>query len=440
MFRRPLLAALLLSLALIASACGQSAPTAPAGSSSGESAPAAPAATAAPAELSGTVTFWTTYNTVSPEFVTLQEQVIPAFNTLYPNVTVDAQALPYDETRRKLLASIAGGEAPDLVRADIAWSPELAALGALTPLDQAMPDFESYKARVFEGPLATNFYQGSYYGLPLNTNTRVLFSNSALLEEAGVTAAPTSFEELMAACEQVKALGKPDTYCFADGGTYAWAITPWIWSAGGAITDGEYTTASGFMNGEGTVRAATMLRDMLGDGALAPNILGGSDFSSNDAFAKGQVAFILDGPWATGVFKEQYPDLQYDMATFPAGPGGSVSVLGGENIIMMESSQNKEAALAFMRFMLGEESQVMMAKTGQMPVLKSLTGSPEMPEYFAVFQEQLATAQPRTPHPAWPKVEEALSNAFLSVLLGEQEPQAALDQAAATADALLAEK
>ncbi len=447
MFRRSLVSALLLVIALIVASCGGTPASTPsdsapaANNTNANTAATSAASTDASSNLSGKVVFWTTYNTVSPEFETLQNVVIPNFQKQHPNVTVEAQALPYDETRQKLLASVAGGEAPDLVRADIVWVPELAALGALVKLDEFMPDFNDYKAQMFEGPMATNYYDGHYYGLPLDTNTRVMFGNDALLKEAGITAMPTSFDELTQACEKIKALGRADTYCFADGGTYAWAITPWIWSAGGNITDDKFTTASGFINSEGTVKAATMLRDMLKGGELSPAMIGASDMGANDAFAQGKVAFILDGPWAVPSFQKQFPDLKYSLATFPTGPTGvSSSVIGGENIVITEGSKNKEAAAAFLRYMLSEEAQIAMAKTGQMPVLKSLTGNKEMPEYFPVFQKQLETAKPRTPHPAWPKVEETLGNAFQQVLREEKEPKIALDEAAVTADEYLTGK
>jgi multiple sugar transport system substrate-binding protein len=447
--------ALILLLALVLSACGgtpaatpTSAPAAPAPATAAPAAEptAAPAevtsapaeATSAPAaDLSGKLTYWTAYNTVSPEFKTLTEQIIPAFNKEYPNVTVDAQAIPYDELRKKLLAAIAGGETPDLLRADIIWVPEFAEQGALAKLDELLPDFATYKDSFYAGPLATNFYKGNYYGLPLDTNTRVIFYDNQVLQAAGITEAPKTFDEFKAACDKVKALNQPDTFCYAEGGTGAWNVLPWIWSAGGAITDPTYTKATGFLNGKGTVDAVTMLRDMLKDGTLSPSILGGG-LQTSEAIGKNQVGMIVDGPWMPPIFKEQFPDLKYGLAPFPAGQGGSASVVGGEDIVIFDKSQNKDAAVAFMRFMLEEPQQIAMGKTGQMPVLKSLAGNKELPDYFAVFQKQLETANPRTPSPAWPKIDEAIGNAVQQVLRGEKEPQAALDEAAATVDGLLA--
>jgi multiple sugar transport system substrate-binding protein len=147
---------------------------------------------------------------------------------------------------------------------------------------------------------------------------------------------------------------------------------------------------------------------------------------------------ILEGPWMPGIFKNQFPDLAYEYATVPAGPGGSESVVGGEDIVVFGSTKNKEAALAFTRFMVSEEAQLAMGKIGQMPVLQSLAGNPDLPDYYPTFQEQLKTAKARTPVPSWPKIDETVSNAVLKALRGESTVQAALDEAATQIDALLA--
>ncbi|HEX8597853.1 MAG TPA: extracellular solute-binding protein [Chloroflexia bacterium] len=388
-------------------------------------------------DLSGTVTFWSSYNTVSPEMETLTGEIIPAFQKLHPNVTIKAQALPGDELRQKLLTSIAGGETPDVVRVDIIWVPEFAEMGALAKLDEEMEDFDEYKELVYPGPLSTNFHKGNYYGLPLDTNTKVAFYNNDVLSAAGMSAPPKDWAEFTTFCEKVKALNQPDTYCYAESGTGPWSILPWIWAGGGSITDPEYTKATGYVNSPETVAALTTLRDMLKNELISPSILGGG-IATSDALGKGQAGMIIEGPWMPPIFDKQFPDLKYTLATLPAGDGGTSSVVGGEDIVLFEKSQNKEASLEFIRFMLSEEAQLALGKVGQMPVLKSLGGHADLPEYFATFQEQLETAQARTPSPAWPKIDEALNTAFQEVFRGEKEPQAALDEAATAIDALLA--
>ena len=87
-----------------------------------------------------------------------------------------------------------------------------------------------------------------------------------------------------------------------------------------------------------------MLKSMLDDKTLSPGILG-NGIATSDAIGKAQTATILDGPWMPPIFQKQFPDLKFGMAPMPAGPGGSVSVVGGEDIVMFEQSQNKPAAM-----------------------------------------------------------------------------------------------
>ncbi len=335
---------------------------------------------------------------------------------------------------------MAGGVAPNLIRADIIWVPELANLGALAPLDEIMPDFNTYKEKVFSGPLSTNFWNGHYYGLPLDTNTRVWFWNKEMYDAAGIAAPPKTIDDVLAQCAAIKALGE-DKYVFADGGTYAWAVLPWIWSFGGAITDPDVTTATGYLNGPETVQAYEFLLKFYKDGCMAPSVLG-SGVDAGTGYAQDLYANYIDGPWMYPIYEGQFPDKQLHATLMPAGAGGSVSVVGGEDIVVLQQSPNKDAALEFIRFTLSPEYQTKMAEVGQLMVLNELVESDYIQNhpYYGIFLEQLKTAKARTPHPAWTKMDEIITNAGQSILREEKTPQQALDDAAAEIDALLASK
>jgi multiple sugar transport system substrate-binding protein len=310
-------------------------------------------------------------------------------------------------------------------------------MGALAQLDTEMSDFGTYKDAVFPGPLSTNFLNGHYYGLPLDTNTRVLIYSKDLFAKAGIANPPATIDDFLADCAKIKALG-PGIYCFADGGTYGWAVDPWIWSFGGAMTDAGITKSTGALNGPDTVAAYQFLKDMLDKGYMHPGILGGG-VDTNGGLAKGQIAMFLDGPWFPPSFDTQFPDVKYGMAPMPAGKGGSISVVGGEDIVMFQQSKNKEAAAEFIRFMLSMDTQMGFASIGQMPVLKATSTAEnlaKMPAYFAIFLQQLNTAQARTPVPFWTQMEQILSDAGSAILNGTVTPQAGLDAAAAKIDAL----
>ena len=390
------------------------------------------------ASISGTVTFWNGYAADGAEIDTFVNTVLPMFNAQYPDITVEHQEIPYDDLRQKLVTGLAGGVLPDVLRADIIWVPEFADQGALLALDEEMPDFADIAATVFPGPLSTNKFGDHYYGLPLDTNTRILFLNDAVMEAAGITAAPATIEEFEADMALIKEKLGPDVYGYAEGGTGPWSVLPWIWSFGGGITNAELTSAQGVLNGPETVAAVTKLKEWLDAGYLSPSILGGGTATS-DQFGNGQTATVLEGPWMPGIFANQFPELTFSYAPIPAGPGGSQSVVGGEDIVVFSDTDAKDASLAFTRFMLSVPVQFAMGKIGQMPVLTSLAGNADLPAYYPTFQEQLKTANARTPVPAWPKIDEAVSNAVLKALRGDVPIQDALDEAAGIVDGLLAQ-
>ena len=433
--------AMALTLAVVLAACSPAAtqtptqaPVAPttAPTKRPEPTPAPPTATAEPEPV--TLTYWHTMS--DPETAQL-EKVVAAFQAANPGVVVKTTRYAYDDFKPALLTALAGGEGPDTARLDIVWVPEFADQGALMQLDGNMPGFDEIKAAVFPGPLATNFWKDHYYGMPQNTNTQVLLWNKADYEAAGLTEPPKTMEEFAAVvCQLTKG---EEQYGYALGGTYFWAPAPIFYSMGGKIVDEGLTTATGYINGPESVAAFTLLTDLYNQGCISPNLLGGG-IGTADGHATGLYAHIIDGPWMVDIYKGNYPDFPVNFALVPTGPAGTTSsVVGGEDVVVFSASKNAEAAMAWAAFLLSEESQKMMAEVGVMPTLASLAGDASMPEYFAIFMEQLKTAQARVPHPKWGDMDGAINNAFQRMLRGEQTPQEALDQAAAEIDALLAQ-
>ncbi len=385
-----------------------------------------------------TITFWHTYNQDSDENRTLVEKVIPAFEKANPGIKVKSQAIPYPDFRQKLLTSIAGGTVPDVARIDIIWSPEFAKLGAIEKLD-GYPGFANLRNAVFPGPLSTNGWRGSYYGLPLDTNTQVVLYNADVLKAVGLDA-PKTFAELKTLLEktQEKKGDKVVRWGFAVPGPWNWYLLPWIWSNGGSVTDAAVTRATGYLNGPRTVAAIQMLYDWYKAGLIAPTIAQ-AGLGSWEGMGAGQYVATQDGPWAYPALKKQYPNLNLAHALFPAGPGGSISVVGGENIVILKESKKKQAAWKFVQFMLSPEAQLMMARTGQLPVIKAALDDPYIKghPYFGLYLEQLKTARARPVTPAYPKVKEVIQGAFQEIFLGKKTVQAALDEAAAKVDKLL---
>ena len=113
--------ALLAALPLALAAC----------SSGGDSAESSPSP-ANPGDVSGTVVFWDTSDSTNeaPTF----KDLIKKFEAEYPNVKVDYQNVPFSEAQNKYKTAAQADNAPDVLRAEVAWTPEFASLGYLLPL------------------------------------------------------------------------------------------------------------------------------------------------------------------------------------------------------------------------------------------------------------------------------------------------------------------
>ena len=382
------------------------------------------------------VTFWHGYNS-EVETPLLESEIIPAFEAEHPNIKVESVVQPYDEFRRQLIISLNAGTAPDLARIDILWAAEFGDTGALVPMEEFVPEWDAYKDKFLPGPLATNYFNGHYYGLPLDTNTRILVYNKAMFAEAGIDAPPATMDEFTTACEKIQALGE-GKYCFADGGTYLWATGPWLWSMGGAFTDPEITVSTGYFNSDESVAAYEWMHSMVDEGYWHPGILGGG-VDSWGGFGQGEIAMILEGPWFPPAFDGQFPDVEYGMALMPAGEAGPISVVGGEDIVMFQQSENKDEAFMFMDYLLSEEVQLKLSEAGQIPVLTSAAESDYIQnhEFFGVFLEQLKYSAARPPHPNLTRMEEVYTNYSGYVLSGEMSAQEALDAAVLEIDPIM---
>ena len=135
----------------------------------------------------------------------LTQTLIPMFEEKFPNIKVESLTKQWPDFMRDLTTQIAAGVAPDLIRSDIVWVPQLADMGALVGLDSAMPDFNELKGKMFPGPLSTNLWKGVYYGLPLDTNTKVWIYNPDMYTKAGIQNPAASISDLLNECQAFKA-------------------------------------------------------------------------------------------------------------------------------------------------------------------------------------------------------------------------------------------
>ena len=387
------------------------------------------------------IDFWHHYSAQSPENETLMNVLIPKFEEENPGYKVNAVSHEWAELHDKIIVSAgseSGNSLPDVARLDIAWVPEFQKMDILVPLDKDMSDFSEVSGNLLDSAMSTGFVKGNYYAMALNTNTKILFYNEQALADAGV-AVPTTMDELYAAAAKLSGTNAngQQVWGLNEPALSGWNVLPYIWSNGGAITNDDYTKATGYLNSEATVATIQKFADMYKDGQFTG--FNSGDIPMTDGFGTGRYMMLLEGPWKTAEMDGAYPDFKYGTSDMPAGAAGSHSVLGGEDIAMFKGADS-EGAWLFMKFMTSEFAQEEMAKCGQIPVNKTALESATVKEApFAPFLSAITTAVARPPVASWSEIDNLLSVAVTDIIVNGADAQATMDALAAQVDALLAE-
>lgn len=388
------------------------------------------------AEETVTINFWHHYSAQSAENETLMNVLIPAFEAENPGIKVNAVSHEWAELHDKVLVSANSNALPDVARCDIAWLPEFQKMGILVALDEKMADFADVSGQLLDSAMSTAVIGGHYYALALNTNSKIVFYNTAMLEAADVKV-PTTMDEWVEAIKKLSGenANGQQVWGWNEPALAGWNICPFIWSFGGSLTNEDQTAATGYINSPATVKAIETFAELVKAGGITGFNAG--DIPMTDGFGTGRYAMMLEGPWKSAELVGAYPDVAYGTAPIPAGEGGSISVLGGEDIAMFNSA-NKEAAWKFMQFMTSEYAETEMAKCGQIPVNKAALESETVKAAdYAPFIEAIQTAKARPTVAAWSEMDNDLQVAMNAVVTGEKTAQEAMDELAAAWDLLL---
>lgn len=374
---------------------------------------------------------WHTFS--EEETKVFEDKVIPAFNEKYPDIKIKATRMPAgDDFQQQLVQAISGNATPDLARMDIVDVPKYAKLGALLPVDD-QEGFNEIKDKLYEAPMSTSLYKDKYYGIPLDTNTKIAIYNKSLLEKAGVKEAPKTFDDLVKIGQKVKG---DETYPLTIQGLTSWAWAPYFLTFGGEFTDKDNQKASGYLNSDKSVAAMQKIIDLYNQGMFGDSVLGG--LGTWEGLKGNNYMMIDEGSWwfpANSDFKD---NVVY--APFPTVDGKSTEVIGGEDTVVFKSCKNKEAANKFAQFLASDEAQTIFCEElNMLPVNKDTAKKDCVTknDLLKTYSKQLENAWARTPNPNWGDIDIVLQKTFEGCLRGDTDAKSGLDSAASQIDSLL---
>lgn len=364
----------------------------------------------------------------------LLESEVEAWNEEHTDEEVTLVSLPAraDDQHDELVAHFEESD-PDysVISMDVVWTPEFADKGWVLPL----PDIDTSAMMPIAVDSAT--WNGQLYGVPITSNGALLFIRPDWLTAAGVDSPPTTFTEVRAACaaikEKVAAAAEADCYGsqFATYEGLAVNLLEFVESSGGhLIGDDGVPTA----NGDAVLTALTALKELFDDGTIPAAARDWSEEESRAAFERGELIFLRTWPYAYATFDAEGSAVRgkFTVAPIPGVNGPGVSALGGHNFAISSFAENRATALDFINQLATRDAMAeRTAQTAQAPTLIDLYADNDLVRqypYLPVLEQSIVRARPRPQVVRYDEVSQAIQDTVDSVLSGDEQPVAALDQ------------
>jgi multiple sugar transport system substrate-binding protein len=337
-------------------------------------------------------------------------------------VTIQREAVPGASLIAKVLQQASSKTLPDVLMLDNPDVKQIAATGALAPLNELGVSADGYAQGVVDAATV----DGQLYALQPGANTIAVFYNKDILAKAGVQP-PTTWDELRTSA---KALTSKGVYGFAFDATNdyegSWQFLPPMWTNGGDEADLTSPQVS---------EALQLWKDLVDDGSASKSVVNWSQGDVNDQFVAGKAAMMLNGPWNIPALKKA--KLNFGVVTFPVKSADQTPVapLGGEawTVPLTGNEARQAKAAELVKCMGSDENQLLWAnENGYVPSKSALTDQfvQQVPDMKA-FAEQVSTARARTGKlgEKWPDAAKIIYTGLQSVLTGQATPAEAMAKA-----------
>jgi multiple sugar transport system substrate-binding protein len=333
-------------------------------------------------------------------------ELLAGFREEQPNIEVRIEQLPWTAAHEKLLTAFAGDATPDVAQIGNTWLPEMAALGAIEPLDArvaAAPVID--KGDYFDGIWRTNVIDGKLQGLPWYVDTRLLYVRSDLLSRAGFNRMPEDWAGWMRAMAGLQKIGvvHPQLLPLNE---YEPLLALALQPGGDLLAEGG---RRGHFASPGFEQALGFYLDMFRRG-YAPPMTNTQVFNLWQEFGRGTFALYVSGPWNLGEFRRRLgPELQdrWTTAPLPGPHGPGASLAGGSSLVLFRRSHAKRAGWALIEYLSRPAVQQQLYRlTGNLPPRRaSWVGEPLSSDpKIRAFADQLERVRPTPQVPEWERI------------------------------------
>ena len=319
-----------------------------------------------------------------------QDAVIREFKRRNPEVNVRILSMGAGSMDpQKLMTSIVGNVAPDVINQDRFTISDWASRGTFQSLDELIERDKAdplapKQSQYYDAPWKEATYDGKVYAIPTSADNRILYWNKAIFNEkakelraAGLdpNRAPRTWSELLAYNKALTEFNK-------DGSLKRAGFIPnfgnaWLYIYG-FMNNAEFMSADGRKCTLNTPAAEEALQYMIdgyevvGGYEKAKSFESGFLGNENDAFVIGKVAMKIDGDWILNGLSRYAPQIQLGAAPPPVPDDRYnktgrfanekdtfITWFGGFSLAIPRGARNAEDGWKYIKFATSTEGRML---------------------------------------------------------------------------------
>ena len=370
------------------------------------------------------------------------------YEELNPAIAIEFQQASYRDFLQTIMTGRVGGTAPDIYNIYSIWAPQLAAANALAPVPEDVQQWirDSYG----EGTVEAATIGGTLYGIPTELSVYQLFYNKKLLEEAGYSEPPETWDELKeiaAAITQKNDQGNITTAGFVFGPSVANAVHIFysqMFAAGTAPYSDDFRETN-FTSDEAVQiveRQGTLFDEEITSNAV-----------TTDDFAAGRAAMAIMANWNKAELQSAFGDefeATVGIAPIPNDREEEGTMLYSFFWAVDSSSDIQDESWAFLQWLNEAQDGQDMSCTGMMlDELGALSGNladleamPTDDFFTAPFVQAVESGAAKSQPNIWQASENdrILRSYIEQVWAGQMSAEDAMAAADAEVSAILAEQ
>ncbi|MGN8631945.1 ABC transporter substrate-binding protein [Blautia sp. HCP3S3_G3] len=269
---------------------------------------------------------------------------VDSFNTDNPDINLNVEVVSWNDIYTVVNTRIQGNNAPDILNIDV--FADYQADGLLLPAQDYVSE-ETY-AKMYPSFLEQSVVDDVVWAVPDLASARAMYYNIDILEAAGVEV-PTTWEELTAACEAIKAY---------DDSIYPWGIDMttdegqaafayYTWNNGGGFVDENGDWA---LNSDANVEAIEYAIGLVNSGYTNGDPANDTRYDLQDMFGAGQVAMVIAPNSLPTYIADGGHEVNYGVAAIPSNGTESVSAGVMDRFMCFDNGYTDEELAAITKF------------------------------------------------------------------------------------------